>query len=123
VALQTLLPEFERRGATLLTLSPQLAHYARAWVAEDGITFPVVQDLGLAVARSYGLTFRFPDDLIELYRTGLKVDLARFNGDESWELPMPATFVIDTSGTIVYASSNPDYTVRPEPEEVLAAVP
>ena len=123
MALQTLVPEFERRGASLITLSPQLAHYARAWVAEDGITTPVVQDLGLAVARSYGLVFRYPDDLIELYREGLKIDLARMNGDESWELPIPATIVIDTSGTIVFASADPDYTVRPEPDEVLAAIP
>jgi peroxiredoxin len=123
VALQTLRPEFERRGATLVTLSPQLAHYARAWVAEDGIEHPVLQDLGLAVARSYGLTFRYPDDLIALYRDGLKLDLARFNGDESWELPIPATFVIDEGGAIVYASADPDYTVRPEPDEVLAAIP
>ena len=92
-------------------------------MAEDGIEHPVLQDLGLAVARSYGLTFRYPDDLVELYRDGLKLDLARFNGDESWELPIPATFVIDEGGTIVYASADPDYTVRPEPDEVLAAIP
>ena len=80
-------------------------------------------DLGLGVARDFGLTFRMPDDLIELYLEGLKIDLVRFNGDESWELPIPATFVIDPEGTIVYASADPDYTVRPEPTEVLGALP
>jgi peroxiredoxin len=53
----------------------------------------------------------------------MNIDLTRFNGDESWELPVPATFVVDTTGTIVYASAHPDYTVRPEPAEVLAAIP
>lgn len=75
------------------------------------------------MARDYGLTFRLPDDLRELYVSGLKIDLVRFNGDESWELPIPATFVIGQAGTVLYASANPDYTKRPEPEDVVAAIP
>jgi peroxiredoxin len=82
----------------------------------------VLLDLGLGVARDFGLTFRFPDDLKKLSLEGLKIDLTRFNGDESWELPIPATYVIDQDGTIVYASAHPDYTRRPEPSEVLAAL-
>lgn len=80
-------------------------------------------DLGLGVARQYGLVFRLPDDLIDVYLNGLKLDLTRFNGDESWELPIPATFVIDSSGTIVYAAADPDYTTRPEPTEAIEAIP
>lgn len=53
----------------------------------------------------------------------MKIDLVRYNGDESWELPMPATFVIDTDGTVAYASADPDYTRRPEPSDVIAAIP
>lgn len=80
-------------------------------------------DLGLGVARDFGLTYRLPDDLRELYLDALGIDLVRYNGDESWELPIPATFVIDRSGTIVYASADPDYTKRPEPDDVVAAIP
>jgi peroxiredoxin len=58
-----------------------------------------------------------------LYLDPFEIDLARFNGDESWELAMPATFVIATDGTIAYAAVDPDYHVRPEPAEVLAAIP
>jgi len=82
----------------------------------------VLLDLGLGVARDFGLTFGVPNDLKELYLEGLKLDLCRFNGDESWELPIPATYVIDQDGTVVYASADPDYTRRPEPTEVLAAL-
>lgn len=90
---------------------------------EDGIEFDVLTDFGLGVARDYGLTFRLPEDLQGLYTDVLGIDLVRFNGDESWELPIPATFVIGTDGQIVYASADPDYTRRPEPSEVLAAIP
>ena len=53
---------------------------------------------------------------------GLKVDLPSFNGDDSWTLPMPARFVIGPDGIIRYAEVNPDYTRRPEPEDVLPAI-
>lgn len=116
------MPDIEARGAQLVSLSPQLEPYASSWAKEDGITFDVLLDLGLGVARDYGLTFRTPDDLKELYLTALKIDLGRVNGDQSWELPIPATFVVGQDGTILYASADPDYTRRPEPSEVLGAL-
>ena len=80
-------------------------------------------DLGLGIARDYGLTFKVPDDLRRLYIEIFKLDLVRFNGDESWQLPIPATFVVDQGGTIVFVSADPDYTVRAEPSDILAAIP
>ena len=106
-----------------MTLSPQLGDFARAWVKEDGIEFDVFLDLGNAVARDWGLVFPLGDELSALYRDRLGIDLVRYNGDESWELAIPATFVIDRDGTIAWGSAHPDYTVRPEPSEVLAAIP
>lgn len=106
-----------------MTLSPQLAEFSKAWVDEDGIEFDVLTDIGHGVAREYGLTFKVSDDLKELYVEALNLDLARYNGDESWELAIPATFIVDQEGTIVFASADPDYTIRPEPAEVVAAIP
>lgn len=63
-----------------------------------------------------------PDDLRELYLNALSIDLGRVNGDQSWELPIPATFVIGQDGVITYASADPDYTRRPEPRDVLDAL-
>jgi len=92
-------------------------------VEEDGIDFDVLLDLGHGVARDYGLTFRLPDELRELYLEALNLDLTRHNGDESWELAIPATFIVNREGMIVFAAADPDYTVRPEPVDVLAAIP
>ena len=118
-----MLPEITAKGATLVTLSPQLADFSRAWKDEDRIEFDVLLDLGLGVARDYGLTFQLPEALQCLYTEVLKIDLARYNGDESWQLPIPATFVVDQAGSIAFASADPDYTVRPEPSDVVAAIP
>ena len=105
----------------VLTISPQLPEFAEAWVEEDGIVFPVLTDLGNRVARQYGLVFRLPDDLQAVYTQGMNIDLERYNGDDSWELAMPATYVVARSGMITHSWVDPDYTVRPEPSEVLAA--
>lgn len=74
------------------------------------------------MAAAFGLRFKLPDYLIALYKTVFKNDLAVANGDESWTLPMPARFVIGQDETIVYVEVNPDYTRRPDPQELLPAL-
>ena len=74
------------------------------------------------IAKTFGLVFTLPDDLKDLYLNVFKNDLAQRNGETSWQLPLPARFVIDRAGVIRYAQADPDYTVRPEPEETVAIV-
>jgi len=74
------------------------------------------------IAKTFGLVFTLPDDLKDLYHNVFKNDLAQRNGETSWQLPLPARFVIDRAGVIRYAQADPDYTVRPEPEETVAIV-
>lgn len=120
-ALQATLPEFERRGAKVVAISPQTPANSRKSVRQNSLTFPILSDPHGHVAASFGLRFALPDYLVELY-TSLKNDLSRFNDDPSWTLPMPGRFVIAPDSTIVYAEVNPDYTRRPEPEEMFPAL-
>ena len=53
---------------------------------------------------------------------GFGIDLAEYNGDDSWVLPIPARFIVDSEGIIRYAEADPDYMIRPEPEDTLAAL-
>lgn len=105
-----------------MALSPQLPHFLAAWVEEDEIPYPVLSDLGNGVAGTYRIRFTLPDDLRAVYREPLGLDLERYNGDASWTLPLPATFVIRPDGTLAYAGVNADYTHRPEPDEVVEAL-
>lgn len=120
-ALQAALPEFVRLGAKLVAISPQTAPNSRKSARQNALTFPILSDPGNEVAAAFGLRFAMPDYLVELYKN-LKNDLTAFNGDSSWTLPMPARYVIGQDGTILYAEVNPDYTRRPEPEELLPAL-
>ncbi len=78
----------------------------------------LLSDPGNRVARKFNLVHQLPEDLRKVYLS-FGVDLEKFNGDESWTLPMPARFVIDQSGIIRSADVNADYTIRPEPEDTV----
>lgn len=118
-AIQASLPDLENRGAQLVAISPQTAPNSRRSQRENHVTFPILSDPGNEVAAAFGIRFKLPDYLADLYKTVFKNDLAVANGESSWTLPMPARFVIGQDGVIVYAEVNPDYTRRPDPEELL----
>jgi peroxiredoxin len=117
-ALQESLPGIEAEGAALVAISPMVERFVRQVVRKHNLTFHVLLDKGNAVAEQFGIVFTFPDYLKTLYLS-LGNDLAKFNGDDSWTLPMPARFVIDREGFIRSADVNPDYTVRPDPEKTI----
>lgn len=86
---------------------------------KNHLGFDLLRDEGNAFAAKLGLVFQLPADLREVYST-FGVDLKRFNGDDSWTLPMPGRFVIDREGIVRNADVDPDYTIRPEPSETVA---
>jgi peroxiredoxin len=118
-ALEATLPEIEKHGATLLAISPQTQVNSRRSVRDNNVTFPILSDPHNDVAAAFGLRFKLPDYLIEIYKTVGGIDLTVINADDSWTLPMPARSVIAPDGTIIYAEVNPDYTKRPDPCELL----
>ncbi|HZZ46277.1 MAG TPA: peroxiredoxin-like family protein [Pseudonocardia sp.] len=117
-ALQAALPSFEELGASLVAISPQTPVNSRRSAKQNELRFPILSDPGNGIGAAFGLRFTLPDYLIDIYRAN-QIDLAAFNQDDSGTLSMPARFVISQDGVIRYAEVNPDYTQRPEPEEVL----
>ena len=89
--------------------------------ARQKLTFPILWDEESAIAQAFGLAFTLPDDLRAVY-LGFGNDLAIRNGDPSWQLPVPARFVIDAAGIVRSVEADPDYTHRPEPESTLEAL-
>ncbi len=116
-ALEAARGEIEARGARLVAVSPQTPANSRKAQRTGKLGFPILSDAGGAVAAAFGLRWAFPEDLKRIY-TGFGVDLAVFNDDPSWTLPMPARYVIGRDGVIAYAEINPDYTRRPEPSDL-----
>jgi peroxiredoxin len=120
-ALKKAAAAFDTLGATFIAISPQLQTYNRELREEKKLTFEILSDPGNQVAQRYGLKFQLPEDLREVYLK-FDIDLPRYNGDDSWTLPLPTTLIINQNGIIQHAAINADYTVRPDPEETVAAL-
>jgi peroxiredoxin len=120
-ALEAALPAIRAAGANLIAISPQIAVNSLKSMRDNHLTFRILSDAHNDVAAAFGIRYALPHYLVELYKQ-LKNNLPAFNGDDSWSLPMPARYVIAPDGDIVYAEVNPDYTHRPEPEELLPAL-
>ena len=85
---------------------------------KQNLPYPIVWDEKSTVAEAFGLAFKLPDDLRQVY-LGFGNDLAVRNGDPSWRLPVPSRFVIDSAGIVRSVEADPDYRYRPEPEVTL----
>jgi peroxiredoxin len=120
-AMNLVVPQIEQAGATLVAISPQTVKQSFFMHDQHRLRFPLLSDGGNKVARPFGLTYRVPPKQEEVYHRAF-VNLPFANGDDSWELPIPATYIIDSDGTVIYASANEDYTERPEPWEIVAAL-
>jgi peroxiredoxin len=117
-AMNLVLPQIERWGATFVAISPQTVKQSYFMHDQHKLSFPLLSDGGNQVGRQLGLTYRVPPPQEAVYRRAF-VNLPFTNGDESWELPIPATYILDRDGTVIYASANEDYRERPEPVEIV----
>lgn len=117
-AMNLIVPEIEGAGAALTAISPQTVKQSFFMRDQHKLRFLLLSDPGNNVARQFGLTYRVPDEQKAVYQRAF-VNLPFMNGNDSWELPIPATYIIDRDGSVLYASANEDYTQRPEPKEIL----
>ena len=120
-AYQSALPTIVQLGARLIAVSPQLPDGSLSTVEKNKLEFDVLSDVGNGVARSFGLVYSLPEELREALRSNGK-DLTGINGDESWELPVPATFVIAPDRRVMLAHVDVDYRRRLAPEDIIAAL-
>ncbi len=119
-AYQAILPQIEDLGGTLVAISPQTPDHSLSMAEKNELGFEVLSDEGNAVARRYGLVFSLEDAIRETYRAG-GMDIPAFNGDESWELPVPATYVLGEDGLVALAFVEGDYRRRLEPAAIIEA--
>ena len=117
-AMNLVLPPIVQAGASLVAISPQTVKQAFFMHDQHKLRFPLLSDAGNKIARQFGLTYRVPAPQEAIYRRAF-VNLPFTNGDDRWELPIPATYILDRDGTVLYASADEDYTERPEPAEIV----
>jgi len=114
------LPEIESLGATLVAISPELPDHTLATVEQNELDFLVLSDVGNEVADDFGVVFSLTPRVHEIYNRAFGFD--EHNGQDSGELPLAATYVIDRDGVIRFAFLDPDYTKRAEPSAAIEAL-
>lgn len=117
-AINLILPQIQQAGASLVAISPQTVQQSFFMADQHKLHFPLLSDSGNKIARQFGLVYKVPEEQRDIYRRAF-VNLPFANGDDSWELPIPGTFILDRDSTVLFASANEDYTERPEPGDVL----
>lgn len=118
-ALRDALPQIEACGARLVGMTPETPDKAMTTAERNGIAIDILSDAGNRVAAEMGLVFDLPQGLRPIYEK-LGIDIPAYNGDASFRLPVPATYIVDRLGVIVYDFVNADYTQRLEPSEIVA---
>jgi peroxiredoxin len=114
------LPDIQAAGATLVALSPETPDNTLSTAEKNHLDFEVLSDKGNKVAHAYGVAYKVPQVVVAQSKG--RLDLAKHNGDNSGELPLGATYVVDRSGVIRYAFVDADYRKRAEPSTVVAVL-
>jgi peroxiredoxin len=120
-ALQNYLPEIRAANATLLAISPEAPDNSLSTQEKNALDFCVLTDKDNDVAKAFGLVFQFDEQLKSTYRN-LNINLNQINDSDVFELPLPASYVIDGQGIIRFAFVEEDYRLRADPKQLIAAL-
>ncbi len=121
-AYQQQLARIKAANASLVAISPMLPDASLSIAEKNTLEFPVLSDIGSGVSEAFGLAFVVDARIQQMYLERLGNDLPTLNGDASFRLPLPATYIVGQDGVVTYAYVVADYRVRADPEDVLAVL-
>ena len=119
--LQNTVDEIKNANANLVVISPQLQEKSAELISQNGFTYPILFDKKNEVAKKFGIAFTLAESLRPIHKA-FEMDIPAHNGDESFGLPVPATYVINSNKEIIFASVNPNWMERAESNEYLSVL-
>lgn len=109
-------------GADLIAVSPESPDNTMTMAEKHAIPIDILSDATSEALKKYRLWYAVPAEVKTLYLEKFGLNLEKYNGEGRWELPVPATYVLDSEGVVRAGEADPDYTVRMEPADVVAAI-
>lgn len=106
------------KGAVVVAVSPEKQENIGKTVEQTKASFPVIHDEGLKIMKAYDVAFEVPENIVTRYRNA-NIDLEKNNGSNGKWLPVPAVFIIDKDGRVLYRFFDADYKKRPSVKELL----
>ena len=114
-------PRIEATGARLVAIIPDRERFAAEMREDCNVSFPILSDMDNGYAMSLNLAIWVGAELQE-FMTKIGRMLPQYQGNDSWTLPIPATFVVGKDGRVKARFVDPDYRKRMTLEEVIAAL-
>lgn len=112
-------PQVRELGAELVAISPDDSEHSQENVTNNSIPFQILSDSNVKAAKAFGLAFEVDGATLEKYK-GFGIDLEKASGFQHHVLPVPAVFIVDRSGKIVFAHSDPDYRERLDTSRIIS---
>ncbi|ANW95486.1 alkyl hydroperoxide reductase [Wenyingzhuangia fucanilytica] len=117
-ALNNILPQLKELNTSLVAITPETPDNSLTTSEKNNIEFDILTDFDNSYAKELNLAFELSDEIKTIYNN-FNLNIEKHNGNTDYELPIPATFVVDTNGVILYAYTPEDYTTRLDPEVIL----
>ncbi|MBC8205677.1 MAG: AhpC/TSA family protein [Kiritimatiellales bacterium] len=118
-ALQTIEQQLLEMGFQILAISPDRPEKLRETAEKDNLTYQLLSDSSMEAARAFGIAFQLDDTTVKKYKEEYKIDIEADSGQTHHQLPVPAVFIADVEGKIIFGHTNPDYKVRLTPEAII----
>lgn len=115
--------QIEAAGAKLIAISSESYDNVTQTKEQTGANFTIFSDADGSIMKAFDVKFKVTEAYQTMIQDKLKASIAETNANKQAELPVPATFIIDTSGKIVYKQFNPDYKIRASAEDILNNLP
>lgn len=120
-ALQNILPELTALNGELIAITPETPDNSLTTSEKNELTFSVLSDIDNTYTKSLGLVFKLPEDLQGVYND-FGIDVKKHNNNTNFELPMPATYIVNKDRQVIYSFVPEDYTERLAPETILEVI-
>lgn len=118
-ALEQHLPEIQALGANLIAITPEQPDSSLSTLEKNQLEFEVLSDSNNEVAEALGIVWKLPEETLRWHEEFFELFLANFNGGNRDELPVPATFIVDTDGQIIWRFVEAQYWHRAEPSDIV----
>ena len=119
--LKKIVPQLKILNTQLYAITPQTPDLSNAQIDAEDLGFNILCDKNNALARKFGIVFSLNEELRPIYES-FGIDILQSNKNGTFDLPLPATFIINSNHEVIYAYVEEDYTKRCEPEEIVEAI-
>jgi len=110
-------------GARVLAITPEKQSSALTMKEKVSATFTIITDPTEEIMKSYKVMFNVTEAYEKKIINALEADIAGNNNKEEANLPVPATFIINQQGVIVYRQFDLDYHIRATIKDILDNLP